>query len=231
MADRKVELDLEKELELLERELEENEKIFNQVKDHYDRVLNSRSQGSLKFISDQTSNVLNIRNNRITIIKEMVNIKKLKADTELKEMNINKDMGDNENNVIEMAKQIYELMKTDKREGAISNLLNENNDLNNKTNEIDKEKNKNEEMLKNRMIEINKKKAEEKRQKEINQNGYVLACDLNGNVYAINAEGTKILEDITVPNFEITYTIDELTGLTIATNQFGEEILIIEIAS
>ena len=224
---KKIDIDLQKELELLETELEENQKLFDQVKDHYDQMLKARGQTTLKFITDQTSNIMNIRNNRITIIKEMINVKKITADMQVREININKDIEGEEGASKQIAREVYALMKSDSREGSISNILNNKEVLEEQNNpEISDE-----DMLEKRMQEINDKKQAKvkKEQKETPQ--YIIATDLNKKLYGINLEGTEIIEDVPLPDdYIITFETDELTGEMIAFNQYGDELPIIEVA-
>lgn len=224
---KKIDIDLQKELELLETELEENQKLFDQVKDHYDQMLKARGQTTLKFITDQTSNIMNIRNNRITIIKEMINVKKITADMQIREININKDIEGEEGASKQIAREVYALMKSDSREGSISNILNNKEVLEEQNNpEISDE-----DMLEKRMQEINDKKQAKvkKEQKETPQ--YIIATDLNKKLYGINLEGTEIIEDVPLPDdYIITFETDELTGEMTAFNQYGDELPIIEVA-
>lgn len=224
---KKIDIDLQKELELLETELEENQKLFDQVKDHYDQMLKARGQTTLKFITDQTSNIMNIRNNRITIIKEMINVKKITADMQVREITINKDIEGEEGASKQIAREVYALMKSDNREGSISNILNNKEVLEEQSNPEMSD----EDMLEKRMQEINNKKQDKikKEQKETPQ--YIIATDLNKNLYGINLEGTEIIEDVPLPDdYIITFETDELTGEMTAYNQYGDELPIIEVA-
>ena len=227
MADKKLDLDLSKELALLESELDENQKIFDQIKTHYDLMMKNKTGSTLKFITDQTSNIMNIRNNRITIIKEMINIKKLNADIQVKEININKDSDADGGATKQIAREVYALMKSDNREGSISNILNNKEVLESSSvkNEISDE-----ELLEQRMQKINSNKQaeQEKQAKELPQ--YIIATDLEKNLYAINLEGTEIIENVPIPeDYEITFETDELTGEILAYNQYGDEVPIIAV--
>jgi hypothetical protein len=85
-------------------------------------------------------------------------------------------------------------------------------------------------LLEERMKEITARKNEEKKDKEIKEKGYIFACDVNGKVYAINREGTEIVEGIEIPDFEIEFVTDDITGLVCAKNQFGDILEVIEIS-
>lgn len=227
----KLNLNLDRELQLLEEELEENGKIYDQIKDHYDRIMNSRSSGALKFVTDQTGNVLKVRSDRIGIVKEMIGVKKLKAEMTIKEMNLNKDEG-GDGQINKVAKELYAMMKSDTRAGNITNLLSKNSESKEESESDEvKEKVKNEEnLLEERMRIIQAKKDKERKEKEIKDRGYIFACDLNKNIYAIDETGTDIVEGVEIPDFDIEFLIDDLTGLTIAKNQYGDIIDIVEIS-
>lgn len=223
-----IDMDLSKELELLETELQENQKIFDQVKTHYDKIINSKSSATLKFITDQTSNLMNIRNNRITIIKEMINVKKINADLQVKEININKNAESDQSQNSEIAKEIYNLMKSDSREGSISSILNK--DIEEVTVPVENAMT-DEELLEQRMKSINERKEKENSPKTEELPPYIIATDLDKNLYAIDLEGNSIVEGAPIPDdYEIEFFTDELTGEITAKNQFGDEIPIVEVA-
>ena len=72
------------ELDLLKEALAENKALYTELKDHFDRIKNSRSGNTLRFISDQSANLSNLKKNKLDIIKEMTNIKKIIVDLEYK---------------------------------------------------------------------------------------------------------------------------------------------------
>lgn len=220
-------LDLSKELKLLENELIENEKIFSQVKIHYDKMMKSSNPAS-RFITEQTANIMNIRNSRISIIKEMIGIKRAEADMELREYNAAKVNNDSDSAIQETAKQVYSYLMQDNNESNIDSLLNksvkeENN--NNENNTIDKD----EDLLEKRMKEIQEAREKEKQKEDEENIDYIIACDMNKNLYALSLDGSEILDNIDIPKMEIEFVTDSITGELSAINQNGEEIIIIEI--
>lgn len=222
MTKKKIDLDLSKEFALLENELDENEKIFKQVKVHYDRILASANPAS-RFITEQTANIMNIRNSRISIIKEMIGIKKAEAEMDLKEYNATKLENNSENMFTEVSKQIYEMLKTDKKEGSIEKLLNNCN--------IEEQKNENnneEDLLEKRMKEIEEKRNN-KAKEEKQEIPHIFACDMEKNIYAITTDGSDIVEGVEIPDIKVNFVTDELTGDITALTENGEELPIIEI--
>lgn len=227
----KTHLDLDKELELLSKELEENDKIYEQVKSHYDNLMSIKNPNMLKVVVDQTSNVLKVRSDRLSIIKEMINAKKVGAEMALKEKAANKDENDSNENIKKMAKEVYNLMKEDNKEGSISNILNKNKEEAKDEVAIEKAKvvqQNNDDALDERMREIQAKKEKERKEQEFKERGFIYVCDKNKNIYAITPEGDLLLDEIDIPDFEIEFFEDDLTGMTRAKNQYGDIIEIVE---
>ena len=221
-------LDLSKELKLLENELIENEKIFSQVKIHYDKMMKSSNPAS-RFITEQTANIMNIRNSRISIIKEMIGIKRAEADMALREYNAAKVNNDSDSAIQETAKQVYNYLMQDNNKSNIDSVLNksvkeENNNIN-ENNIIDKD----EDLLEKRMKEIQEAREKEKQKEDEENIDYIIACDMNKNLYALSLDGSDILDNIDIPKMEIEFVTDSITGELSAINQNGEEIIIIEI--
>lgn len=158
---KKLDYSVEDLKELLLKELEETDSFLNETVDHYKRLRDSNNMGSLKFIADQTSNITSLRTNKINIIKELSNIEKIKIDAQVKEDNMNKGLEGDENQIKAIAREFYQLSKTDKKSANIKKLL--NNSL-----EIDENKEKEyEDELEARMEVINAKKEEKRKLKEI----------------------------------------------------------------
>ena len=221
-------LDLSKELKLLENELIENEKIFSQVKIHYDKMMKSSNPAS-RFITEQTANIMNIRNSRISIIKEMIGIKRAEADMALREYNAAKVNNDSDSAIQETAKQVYNYLMQDNNKSNIDSVLNksvkeENNNIN-ENNIIDKD----EDLLEKRMKEIQEAREKEKQKEDEENIDYIIACDMNKNLYALSLDGSEILNNIDIPKMEIEFVTDSITGEISAINQNGDEIIIIEI--
>lgn len=73
------------ELDQLDKALVEMEALYDETKEHYDEVKNSRTKGSLSFVHLQLGNLISMKNARLAIIKEKVSIKKTVADYQIKE--------------------------------------------------------------------------------------------------------------------------------------------------
>lgn len=68
---KKLDLDINQIKEMLIDEMEQTDAFLKEVQGHYEKIKNSRSAGTLKFISDQTSNINTIRSGKVAIIKEI----------------------------------------------------------------------------------------------------------------------------------------------------------------
>lgn len=75
----------QEELDQLDRALLDIESLYDETKEHYDEVKNSRSRGSLSFAHLQLGNLISMRNSRVNIIKEKISVKKTIADFQMKE--------------------------------------------------------------------------------------------------------------------------------------------------
>ena len=65
--------------------IEELDELYDETKEHFDAVKRARSNGSLAFIHLQTSNLVSIKNSKFSVLKELINIKKIEAELTLKE--------------------------------------------------------------------------------------------------------------------------------------------------
>ena len=73
-------------LELIDKTIDEVEALYEETKSHFESVKDSRARGSLPFIHLQTANLISLKNSKLSLVKERVNIKKLKAELELKQI-------------------------------------------------------------------------------------------------------------------------------------------------
>lgn len=68
----------------LDDEIEENDKFFKELKEHFDKVKNSYASGSLNFISKQTPALVSLKSNKAQLLKDLTNIHKIIIDSTLK---------------------------------------------------------------------------------------------------------------------------------------------------
>ena len=50
--------------------------LYDQIKEQYDAMLNSRQRGGLNFIQGQTSNLISLKTTKLNVVKERINLKK-----------------------------------------------------------------------------------------------------------------------------------------------------------
>jgi hypothetical protein len=87
------------ELELLDKALAEIEELYDETKEHFDVVKNSRSKGSLSFVHLQTSNLISLKGSKFQIIKEKLAVKKNMADLTMKQRAA-EDAGDKDKELV-----------------------------------------------------------------------------------------------------------------------------------
>lgn len=228
MSDKKLNFDLEDELNLLYAELEENDELYNQIKSHYDRLMKTTNPGILRSVVDQTANILRIRSDRLGIIKELINAKKVSAEMDLKEMSI----GGNENDdskMSQLAQELYSIMQSKPKEGAISNLLKSANPTDEEEKNIEVQTKENND-LDARMKKIKEKKDKEKKEKEFKERGYILVADMaNNKIVALTEDGSELLEGVEIPNLKLEFYTDDLTGEILAKTELGDILPVINI--
>jgi hypothetical protein len=86
---------LSTELKELETEINVIEDLYDEVKDHLDNIKSKPFKGSMVFIEKQTTNLINIKNAKLNLIKEKINIKKTLTDFAFKEENLKKNDDEN----------------------------------------------------------------------------------------------------------------------------------------
>jgi len=73
------------ELALLNQTLKEIEDLYDETKEHFDAVRNSRTKGSLSFVHLQTANLVSLKNAKFQILKERISVRKNIADLSIKQ--------------------------------------------------------------------------------------------------------------------------------------------------
>ena len=58
---------------------------YTEIKNHFDLIKGGKIQGSNKFITDQTENIISIKKNKLDVIMSMVSIEKILADYDFKD--------------------------------------------------------------------------------------------------------------------------------------------------
>jgi hypothetical protein len=215
-----IKLDITKELEMLYKELQENDKLFQEVKQHYDQVTKSRGSGTLGFIQNQTANLISLKSGRLNIIQQIINAKKIDAETKLKIANANKDNTGGDEIIRKMADSMYDLIIRNKRDKSFDEILldgTQKNSISIEEEDIDA------------LLEARLKEEQEEEKLENNKDEekpkYTYVVDLEKNIYCID-ENYNIIEDATIPDLEITIEIDGEEYVAI--DQYGNRYDVVE---
>jgi len=90
-----MEENFEEELEMLKKEAKAIDDLFGDLKEHYDEVKQNskRASGGLAFLHQQASNLVSLRNNKINVLKAIVDTKSKKFMNNVKIEMLNKGNG------------------------------------------------------------------------------------------------------------------------------------------
>lgn len=115
----------EKNIELIEGEIRKTDELYNELKKKFDSINNSTSPGSLNFIAKQTPNLVSLRNNRISLIKELNTVQKIIIDSTLKTKNAENDENSEDNVVL---RKLHKLLMNPNAFSSIEEVPNEDSD-------------------------------------------------------------------------------------------------------
>lgn len=116
MSDENLKL-FENENNLIDSEINKIDDLYLEIKSHFDTVKNSRSAGTLTFIEKQTANLVNLKNAKLGMIREKINIKKISSDLDYKEKQLAaKEKENNESLPPELFNQLQDLINSNRAE-------------------------------------------------------------------------------------------------------------------
>lgn len=223
-------------IDMLMEEIQDNDKLYAELKEHFDSVKNSYSSGALTFISKQTPNLVSLKSNKLSAINSLFTIKKAIVELSLK----TEDDGETDTSTKNLIKGIHELLVHNKAEEYIAGMLEGENKKEHQKVEpdgtipVDEDMDKLEEELNKRMEEIEEQErleAEEsgklKQQELVVGKDYYIVADSDGNMYPVD-EDYNMLEDIIMPTWYLSFETDEDDGTLHAYNHYGEEVEIVE---
>lgn len=223
-------------LEMLMEEIQNNDRLYDELKEHLDSVRNSYSSGALTFISKQTPNLVSLKSNKLSAINSLFTIKKAIVELSLK----TEDDGEADTSTKNLIKGIHELLVHNKAEEYITGMLEGEKEQQkiepDGTIAVDEDMDKLADELDKRMEEIEEKERLEaealgksSKQKLIVGEDYYIVTDKDGNMYPVDEE-YNLLEDIIIPTWYLTFEEDEDDGTLHAYNHYGEEVEIVEFA-
>jgi len=172
------------ELSEIETELQDISALYTEVKDHLDNIKQTPFKGSLTFVEKQTTNLINIKNAKLNLIREKINIKKSLTDFKFKEANLKADSGVTSYNYKELLSNIVSELKTTGDNDVIENNANIDDELDKISNDIDIS-----------TIVEDKTKNIDKPEINIDNSGYNIAVDSKENFYKINNK-LEIVEEL-----------------------------------
>lgn len=208
------------ELALMQKELNEIDDLYKETKDHFDKVRNGRSPGTLIFIQQQTGNLITMKNNKFNMVKEIMVSKKNITELRIKEFNINnKDSEDSNENVNGIAKELYTMLINNNIDDLKKNSLETDPTMAHYSDtDIDK-------LLEERLSEIDTNIPDTDHIDKDNDKKLKYVVDMEKNIYVVDDE-YNILDDEKIPDFVIEYIGDD-DNLE-AVNQYGDNLEIVE---
>jgi hypothetical protein len=202
-----IKFDVRDEIKLLEEALQENEELYSEIKGHYDKVKNSGT-GVLQFVEKQTSNLISLKSNKVSIIQQMIAAKKNDAELKIKIKNANKEEKGGNAIVSELSNAMYDLILKNKGEKSFDELVagSQKNEtvVENPEDDIDA-------LLSARIAEDDAKKAKEleaEQGKTDENSGNFFVVDVQGNMYCLDPD-YNLIEDAVLPEVNITVVENE----------------------
>lgn len=172
------------ELSEIEKELKDISDLYTEVKDHLDNIKGNPFKGSLTFVEKQTTNLINIKNAKLNLIREKINIKKSLTDFKFKEANLKADSGVDSYNYKELLTNIVSELKNTNDNDIITNNSNVDEELDKISNDIDISS-----------IVEDKTKDIEKPENTSANDELTIAVDSNENFYKVNNK-LEIVEEL-----------------------------------
>jgi len=121
------------EMSLINSEIETLDDLYSELKGHFDSIKNSQARGSLTFIKDQTSNLIAIKNAKLSYIKQRADMKRNVTDFAFKERNLNRESSEGMDNfTAELYKKIaneFKYVQDDNKQNSESNIDNNEEDI------------------------------------------------------------------------------------------------------
>jgi hypothetical protein len=215
------------ELKMLEDETQVTEDLYSELKQHFDAVKNSRNSGALKFIADQAKNLISLRMQKVSLVKERVSIKKIAQDLDLKAKG--KDGG--VNNTAELREIVK--MITGTIDIKPQDVVNPETNISSDDEDALEARFRELEASGQIVLDGDFKKSSTLMEEESVDEGLFeeepevkIVVDEQGNKYVVNND-YEVQDGYDIPEFEITYK--EIDGELHAFDDEGDELEIIEI--
>jgi hypothetical protein len=194
-------------LDMLMDEIRETDKLYAEIKQHYDAVSKIRQGPALKFIADQAKTLVSLRSHKLSSIKDTISVRKTIEELKLKQKGLELRSGD-EKSAIEELKEFAKIITSniDRPEETVNPVT--HGESSDEIDEITFE-----EAVEMRMKELKASMPNE--DDEIEDEGIIsqeaekiefeIVTDMDGNLYAIDPEGTIIEEEGLFSKFQVTF--------------------------
>lgn len=183
--------------QLLAQELNDTNALYDELYTHFNNVKDSRTGGSLRFISDQAKNLISLKDHRLATIERKIGVKSKITDIYFKDKAANTGTSDTAA-IMEALRNLTNLpentpTRIENEDDTDIDAIFEQKGLQfMKTGEIDKD-----------FIHGQETKVESKNDDEIE-----FIFDMERNIYAMDNEG-DILENYICPDIEVELYMDE----------------------
>jgi len=196
------------ELDMINEEMKNIDELFKDTKEHFDEVKENPQMSTLRFVQEQTSNLISMKDSKIKMIKSSVDVKKIISDFKYKYDRLEQGEDDGKDLSVELFKEIMKFNNNDKTkdhepdldldeediDNAIENILSDDEDI---ANEIDAI-----------MSDGSAKESNEEDDKK------TIVSDIYGKLYTLDNETDEVSEEgvpegIEVVNIRIDEESDE----------------------
>lgn len=180
---------LDEEYSMLLNELDSLTDLYDDAKKRLDMVAKTPTRSSPTFITNQTANLISIKEKRLNIIKELSNIKKSKMDIELKNFNANNKLDDVQSGVSREILDIYRLLNKNDKSVLLEETINDTPVVEEPS---DEEINK---IFEARLeLDVSNKKEKKKKEQTL-PSEYSIVCTKDKTLYIIDSD-YNIIEDL-----------------------------------
>jgi hypothetical protein len=181
---------LDEEYNLLKNELDDLDEMFEETSKTVKELRKYPSRQNPVIMSSQTTNLITIKDKKISIIKELINIKKAKIDIKAKEFNYNNKLDEVESGVSKEILEIYRLLNKNDKSILIQESLEDNKEepLELTDEEIDK-------VFEERLGEAKEEYKEKKKKEQVLPDEYHIVVTKNKEFFIVD-EDYNIIDDI-----------------------------------
>jgi hypothetical protein len=224
MEDFNVDINTSPEEKMLQQALKENEDFYDEIKGHYDALIKAKSSGTLQFIEKQTSNLITLKQNKVGIIKEMINVKKMNAEMKIKINAANKKEDGTNDKISQLIPAMHEYLLSNKSNKTFDEVSGSGSQKSSLPAPMDPQEEEDIDALLEARLS-NEKSKEEESKEEVQVPQYIYVFDVEKNIYCLDEE-YNIVEDVVLPDIEV--SILEENGELYAEDDEGNRYDVVE---